>query len=468
MGTSRLQGFIVSMAIAVGLVIACGESEVRTDLTRTTAPPPATPADGGRDAGRDGGWDGGDGGWDGGTDPGEDGGEDGGGGDGGDGGTDGGTDVIIVIPPADGWTFYTPENSGAPSDVWGASVDGDGNLWVAGGLGGLFLLPEGEDRFRRFTIADGLTSYTDATGTHGYKVISVAGGPGSSVYAGYEGLFGGMEDNDPEYMRRSGDADRVTVTAAGISVHHVDIRTPPGFYPNDPDVVNGRDKIRTVYRILRDRETGNVWFGGNHGVALWEARTSTVYEHLHRAINACGDGRCTLLSGDWYGIALDGQGDLWMGGGHRLTKLHYSTPSRFWAVMDPVLDVWPDASPTNRTDDFVQDLAVIGETLFIGSIPNGLARYRNGEVSQVGDFVPGSQGKVTALEADSDGSLWVGHQWGGITRIMPDGSRQFIDHQVLGIPLISKPIWDIQLDRRGPGRMVVTFRAGAIGVYRGR
>src|SRR5438876_1063404 len=82
--------------------------------------------------------------------------------------------------------------------------------------------------------------------------------------------------------------------------------------------------------------TGSVWFGGNHGVALWEARSSTVFEHQHAAINACfPDGHCTLLSGDWFGITLDGNGDLWMGGGHRLAKLQYSTPGKFWSPVSP-------------------------------------------------------------------------------------------------------------------------------------
>ena len=81
----------------------------------------------GFDAGRDGG-DGGDGGSDAGA----------------DGGSDGGR-AAIVIPGGEGWTFYGPE-SGAPVEVWGVSSDAAGNLWVAGGPEGLFLLREGASR----------------------------------------------------------------------------------------------------------------------------------------------------------------------------------------------------------------------------------------------------------------------------------------------------------------------------------
>lgn len=417
------------------------------------------PGDGGRpDAGADAGSDGGTGG---GTDAGAD-----AGGGGTDGGTDGGTPVIVV-PGADGWTFYGPE-SGAPAEVWSVSSDAAGNLWVAGGMEGLFLLRPGAARFERFTVAEGLTAYVDETGPHQQSVVSVAGGPAGVVYAGYLGHFGGQEDLDPPYMRKSGDADKVTLVPGGITVQHVDISSPPN--PSNPDLVNGRDKIRTVWRELYDPRTGNVWFGGNHGVALWEAQTSRVFEHQHAAINACyPDGHCTLLSGDWFGIALDAAGDLWMGGGHRLAKLQYTDPQRFWGPVSPIIDVWPDASDDNRTDDFVQDLAVSGSTLYVGSIPNGLVAIDgSGGVHPVG--LSGYQARITSLEADpQDGSLWVGLQWGGMLRLR-NGSIETYSSSVFGYQLIDQQVWDIQSDHRGPGgarRLLVAFRAGAVGIYSG-
>ena len=414
-----------------------------------------TPADGGggKDAGGDAGG-------------GRDAGGDAGSGGQADGGSDGGSRVIIV-PGADGWTFYGPD-SGAPVQVWGVSSDGAGNLWVAGGEEGLFLLRAGSQQFERFTIADGLTAYLDETGPHQQSVVSVAGGPAGVVYAGYLGHFAGNEDNDPPYMVKSGDADRVQLTAAGLTVQHIDLSTPPGT-SGDPDLVNGRDRIRTVWRTLHDPVTGNVWFGGNHGVALWEAQTQMVFEHQHAAINACfPGGACTLLSGDWYGIALDASGDLWMGGGHRLARLQYTSAQRFWGPVAPILDVWPDASPTSRTDDFVQDLAVSGSSVWVGSIPNGLAEVDGSGIHPVG--LSGYQSKVTALEADPrDGSLWVGLQWGGMVRL-GGGSIAAYSHPVFGVQLIDQPVWDVQSDHHGAGgarRILVAFRAGAVGIYEG-
>jgi len=332
------------------------------------------------------------------------------------------------------------------------------------------VLRHGVPRFDRFTIVDGLTPYVDPTGAHSQSVISVAGGAENEVYAGYQGRFGGQEDDDPPYMVTSGDADRVELRAGGIRVWHIDISSPPGMY-DDPEVVNGRDKIRTVWRILRDPASGDVWFSSNHGVALRLASTGFVFEHQHAGINVCTpDGRCSLLLGDLFGLALDPAGDLWMGGSIRLAKLQCSRPPDFWAPISPVLDVWPDASETNRTDDFVQDLAMIGSTLWVGSIPNGLASVDpDGGVHPLG--LHGYESRITALEGDpDDGSLWIGLQWGGVLRLSGSAVTLY-GEPIFGRELIDQDVWDIQSDRRGPGgrrRILVAFRAGAVGIYIGR
>jgi len=157
-----------------------------------------------------------------------------------------------------------------------------------------------------------------------------------------------------------------------------------------------------------------------------------------------------------------------MGGGHRLAKLKYTNPQRFWGPVSPIIDVWPDASDANRTDDYVQDLAVSGSTLFVGSIANGLASVDDSGVHPVG--LSGYQARITSLEADpQDGSLWVGLQWGGMLR-MSSGSIATYSNQVFGYQLIDKQVWDIQSDHLGPGgarRILVAFRAGAVGIYTG-
>jgi len=391
--------------------------------------------------------------------------------DGGPGTPDGGPDTPdggpVALPSVQGWQFYGVQHGG-PHRALGISADEGGNLWVAGGAEGLFLLRPGAERFERFTAAEGLTHYVDPNGLHGYDVLSVAGARPGEVIVGYQGL--GDSDEDPPFMIKSGDADRVTLTAGGITVTHFDISSPPG---QDPHYPLGRDKIRHVHRVLYNHATGDIWFGGGHGVALYDGRSGQILEHQHAAINGyTAAGQYTLLSGDW-SVALDAQGDLWMGGAHRLAKLRFAAEGRqFWARLDPTLDVWPDAvaqdaTPAQRTDDFVQDLAVTRDgRLWIGSIPNSLAILGPSGFSYLRDGLVDP--KITALEADPlDDSVWIGHLYGGLTRLK-DGQRIPYDFRVFGPQIIEGQVPDIQSDfYNGHRRILVAFDSGVIALYTG-
>lgn len=401
--------------------------------------------------------------------------------DGGDGGTDtdGGTDGgeqpfdagTVTLPTTEGWTFYGPQHGG-PAQVLGASMDRAGNLWVAGGKDGLFLLEPGASTYRRLTVADGLSGYMGPNGMTGYEVISVAGGPADTVFVGYLGVNGGAGDADPAWMIASGDADRVELNADGtLDVKHYDIASAAGEIPSYPE---RRDKIRSVFRILYDADKEDVWFGGNHGVAMFQGSRNRVWEHEHEAINGyIASGSYTLLSGDWWGIALDSGGDLWMGGGHRVAKLNYASEgNQFYASRSPIFDVWPDADPDDarpedRTDDFVQDLAISGNSIWVGSIPNGLARIAaDGSISHVSSGLVDQ--KVTALETDPrDGSIWVGHIYGGVSRIQSGSVAQY-DYRVFGPELIEGMVNDIQsITINGSRKILVSFTSGAVGIYEG-
>lgn len=428
--------------------------------------------DGGADGGGDAGTPSADAGTDGGTHPATDGGSDAGT----DAGTDGGTTTPIQFPSSTGWQFFGPQHGG-PAEVWGVSSDAAGNVWVAGGADGLFLLTPGASTFKQFTAADGLNASCDISGTTMCKVISVTGGPANTVFVGYEGA-GTDSESDPMWQQQSGDADKVVWNGAALTVTHYDISSPPGLYSDYPA---GREKIRSVHRILWDAKTGNVWFGGNHGVALYDAKDKMVWEHQHAAINGYKKTAAedpsgtsyTMMSGDWRGIGLDEYGDLWMGGAHRVAKIRYATEgNQFWATVDPIIDVWPDAvadhaRPEQRTDDEVQELLVdSGARLWVGGM-QGLAR-----VTPTGTwYVPKADmvdPKVTALERDpKDGSIWVGHLWGGITRIQGNTNKHY-SWDAFGKPLIDYVVRDIQSDEHnGKRRIFVAFSGGAVGIYTG-
>ena len=383
----RSIGRWLGVAVVVAAV-ACGRTDVQPSGGGTTS---GGGGSGGSSGGGSGGTGGGGGGTGGGspdggtggtggggaTDGGTGGNTGGGGGqDGGTGGSDAGTLATFDFPSTPGWQFYGP-TSGAPQDVYDVSYDEGGNLWVAGGTEGLFLLRAGATQFEHFGIADGLHPYgwlngqvaryynvpdgspadphpsLDAT-----PVISVAGGPAGTVFVGYQGKPGceyAWTGNqwDPPYawgdpsVYKSGDADRVTLTGSGISVVHYDIFSGPGAVGAEPE---GREKICTVYRLAWDKAANKIWFGGNHGFAVGIAdapntptcngqyppatgpNCAVVWEHSHPAISGCADETypsCShplWLTDSYFGVAVDPTNhDAWIGGSDRSTKFHMGT-----------------------------------------------------------------------------------------------------------------------------------------------
>src|SRR5207248_4207605 len=183
----------------------------------------------------------------------------------------------------------------------------------------------------------------------------------------------------------------------------------------------------------------------------------------------------TLLTGDYWGIAVAPNGDFWFGGGNRLgKKAAGENPSgNLWAATQKI-DVWPDAVPMDaypdqRTDDLIQDAALMPDgSIWVGSIKNSLAHV--GADGTVLGYVNSGMvdKKVTALETDpKDGSLWVGHIWGGVTRLSA-GTAAFYDRNVFGSQAIDGQVIDIQSDRfQGTRRILFAFDNGALGVYTG-
>ncbi|MBX5481734.1 MAG: hypothetical protein IRZ16_07820 [Myxococcaceae bacterium] len=444
-------------------------------------------------------------------------------GDGGgtDGGSDGGGVVILTFPNADGWTFYG-KAEGGPTDVLGVTADEGGNIWVAGGEEGLFLLRKGASTFERFTMDDGLHPYgympdgSDAPGPHYLKVLSVAGGPAGTVFVGYAGrppppgkvdCESNWDGPDPDpSIYKSGDADKVTLKPdGGINVVHYDIFSGPNVVRDEP---RGREKVCDILRIAYDKGTQSVWFGGNHGFAWGRAGftgnprcngqlgCAGLFEHVHPAVCGTVGSELVLLTDSYYGVGVDrATGDVWFGGANRATRFKFGTYGDYWAAQVDTeaghsstsrIDVWPDAvpedqcpTPAQRKDDAISGIAVMGDgSVWVSSFAWGLAHldgeghvlgYRSGDL-----IAP----HVSALAADTDGSLWAGHRWGGgISRLQGGAVLQY-GEATFGTALAAHPIWDIQIDRSGsPRRVLVAFRslersdgaieAGAIGVFAG-
>jgi hypothetical protein len=448
----------------------------------------------------------------------------------------------VTLPNIPDWTFYGPEQGG-PNEIYGASIDEGGNLWVAGGSEGLFVMRVGETTFQRLTMADGLRPYgympdgTDPVGEKYLKVISVSGGPAGVAFVGYAGKPDARGDeyacesnwdgpNPDPSIYKSGDADRVTLTPTGISVAHYDIYTGLGISSAE---MRGREKVCSIYRIRYDALNGKVWFGGNHGFAMGDANyqgtakcqwyatpnpaTPTkktdpwsnepghsgcngVLEHVHPAINGykADDTCCSYLTGGYYGLSLDpATRDVWFAGQMRTTRFRYgSTGGKYWDAqslsedapyVSNRIDIWPDlvAEPqypkvADRVDDHASAAAVMPDgTVWVSSFVRGLAQLGpTGAVLKRLTTADGlSSNKVFSVAADpSDGSLWAGTSYAGISRLR-NGTFTVYSYDMFDHDVTNQPIRDIQSVGKGTTRrMVVSFggsekKAGVVGIYSG-
>jgi hypothetical protein len=430
-------------------------------------------------------------------------------------------------PPTGDWTFYGAAQ-GAPRYVYGVSADAGGNIWVAGGEEGLFVLQKGQGQFRRFTMADGLRPYgymNDGSvppGVKYLKVISVAGGPAGVAFVGYEGKkpAAGMPTCEDEWdqayyagrtpdasIYKSGDADKVTLTATGIQVAHYDLSTGPNKVAAEP---RGREKVCNIWRIAYDPKTQSVWFGGNHGFAwgsaaftgyscapgAWDYNCAGVKEHVHPAINAWNADatRWVLLTDAYWGVSVASNGDVWFGGANRSTRFRYGTNgNNYWSAQSQTedsnyawnrYDIWPDAvsEPTpptreQRVDDHVSGMAVMGnQNVWVGSFTRGLALIdSNGQrLSTLSTELADKKGYVGAVAADPlDDSVWVGLRWGGGVSRVRGGTVVNYGSGVIPDALIWVPVQDVQVDRSSsPRRVLFAFQGtdtapGSIGIYTG-
>jgi hypothetical protein len=536
----RVKLGLVAAVAAAGIWGCGGGSPGSGDINSTDAGSPdsgnTTPdagADAGVDAGIDAGTDGGpctgtqpcvvpDAGADAGPDAGIDAGTDAGV----DAGTDGG---VITINDSTGWTFLEAKDGLASDEVMGASVDQGGNLWVAGGTSGVFLLRKGSTNFEQFGLVDGLHPFGymadgSPSDLNPYlEAISVAGGPPGTAFIGYMGKpppagEQACEDNwddkdvtkqDPA-IYKSGDADKVVLTDTGIDVIHYDIFSGPNVVRPEP---RGREKLCNIFRVVYDPVPNHdgkhsVWFGANHGFAWGHAEfagnptcdgeypgvqttlnCAGVWEHFHPAINAVNGS--ALLTGDYRGVALDpvNKHDVWFGGVIRTTRYKFGTDFEdfYQAGVDSegdksnILDIWPDQVPdfptkAQRVDDNVSAIAAdpTDGSIYVASFDFGIRHLAN-DGSLIGDVGNLQSPHIFALTLDpEDHSLWVGYGGfgDGVSQIMPDGTVRNYHANVIGDAAMMA-VHDIQIDTTTKtlgqnvkhNRVIISFEGGVVGIH---
>jgi hypothetical protein len=253
---------------------------------------------------------------------------------------------------------YGPGDGIQETPVVGLTTDGAQNRWLATNAA-LYLLRPGDTRFRRFDAKDGLhlpgnpVLYCDRDFAGGDRacpisgsalppgITAVEGGGQGEVFVGYHGRSAGAGDwTDPD--RHSGKVDRVRVKQDGsLQVDRMDLVSSVSaqFWEN-----------RRVDRLLYDHARRELYVGTNHGVdriqpdafrnpkpGEWflDSTHEWLSDHLHPRVcfhTACtGDeNKDTQMIGDWRGMWLAPDGDLWVAGKWTAGKIRWTQQLSQW------------------------------------------------------------------------------------------------------------------------------------------
>jgi hypothetical protein len=245
------------------------------------------------------------------------------------------------------------------SPIVAMSTDEAQNRWVATHTA-LYLFKPGATEPVRYDVTSGLhlmgnpAEVYEASCGGGLKdklgqavapgISTIVGGGPNEVFIGYFGVpkVQGdcqLPDPDPAFQRHTGKVDWVKVNADGtLEVRYLDlVNTGMGYryFEN-----------RTVERLLYDHfiHAGDLYVGADHGVSmvrtsLWTPQPAGVWagawmngwigDHLHAESHSAGG---TLLVGEWRGLALDANGDLWHAGNWAAGLIRYDPDPLAWVM----------------------------------------------------------------------------------------------------------------------------------------
>jgi hypothetical protein len=281
-------------------------------------------------------------------------------------------------------TTYGASNGILEMPIVGTTTDETQNLWVATNEA-LYLLRAGESTFRRYSGVDGLhlqsnpVMYCDRDfGDHACPIYGgafdpgiteiVGGGP-NEVFVGYQGDQRGVGDwSDPG--RHTGKLDRVRLLSSGLlQVDRFDLvlGVTVEYWHN-----------RTVQRMIYDhfQHPHELYIGTNHGVDLirpdkfrnpmpgeWfnNVNKEWMADHLHPVVcyhQTCPPNDSLQRMGDWRGLALAADGNLWVAGRWTAGKIRWDPDLINWASRPGHLAfelVFGDPYPSPPTGEFVNE-----------------------------------------------------------------------------------------------------------------
>jgi len=349
------------------------------------------------------------------------------------------------------------------SPVIAASTDEAQNVWVATPWA-IYLMRPGDKQFTRFSSKDGLhladnpkIYNEDYCGgekgvpgaANGDGISALVGGAAGEVFVGYHGNIAVKGDcSDSAWDRHSGQLDRVRLKADGtLDVTRFQmVSTGMGmmFWHN-----------RTVYRLAYDHfvHPHTLYAGTDHGVDMfypdkyrdpnpgeWTGFSIQEWMSDHLHVQVCFQNNTTCASGgegdsrmgDWRGLAIAPDGDLWHAGRWSAGKIRWVADLKQWNMRSGT-EAYPVAYgnlsvpvfPVAQLGDVVSLSAValakdgtpwFASSFFYGPVPSvpspgsgrGLAHDRDfgGNFTYVSPFTAGmSQQDVQDMVGLPDGRL---------------------------------------------------------------
>jgi hypothetical protein len=256
--------------------------------------------------------------------------------------------------------------------IIGMTTDETQNIWVAT-QSALYLMRPGDTSFTRFDASaglhlpgnptpncydwtnninkNGLSDNCEDTSAESPGISEIEGGGPNEVFVGYWGLHldnlglisnsgdASLPDGTPvdgtklDPARHSGKLDRVRLQTTGsLEVVRLDLLSS-----DEVSFWHNRDVERMVYDHFIKRH--ELYVGLDHGIDKltpdnWSEPTtwflnsyqSWMADHLHPQV--CFHAPCAVSStqmlGDWRGLAIDSNGDLWTGGRWAAGKIRYT------------------------------------------------------------------------------------------------------------------------------------------------
>jgi ligand-binding sensor domain-containing protein len=247
-------------------------------------------------------------------------------------GTDGGG-LNCLSPDRKHNTVYQSGNSGLQNNnVWALAEDPEGNIWIGNYQGGLHVFKRETGRIQSFSNKAG-----DPYSLNNNRVLCLLCGAGGKIWIGTRG--GGLSCMDPatgrfkEYLHSEKDSGSIsgnTVLSLALdNKGRLWVGTYEGglnlYVPAADKFISFRNKPgdeksisdNNVWAILFDKK-GRMWLGTQGGLNLAEKPGETLSFRYFST-------RDGLKSNTIFGLAEDGEGNIWMSNFSGLTKLDMKT-----------------------------------------------------------------------------------------------------------------------------------------------